>query len=547
MDYLPPARAIFLSGFMGTGKTTNGRRLAERLGLDFVDTDELVEALAEKPIAEIFAESGEETFRELETEALRRAVNGPRAVVSTGGGIMLRPENLELMRSAGPIICLEASPQTILRRTSHKPTRPLLQSDDPVETITSLLRQRQTTYDKADYKVRADSEDRRIVLAEIRDVLARDPRSALLVHPHARVPVKADRDEYRIHIERGAFASLASLCPPPATGVRCAVITSDIVGPLYGEQVVAALRDGGWEAESIEVPDGESSKSLEVAASLYDRLVEMGVDSGGAVFALGGGVVGDLAGFVAATYRRGIRLAQLPTTLLGQVDASIGGKVAVNHPRGKNLIGAFHQPAGVVIDTATLESLPEREVRSGLAEIIKHAAIADAALFEFLEAELAAFVRLDELTVRYVLARNCQIKAQVVEEDPYDKGARACLNYGHTIGHAIERAAGEWDLRHGEAVAIGIVAEARLALELGVCEEATVERQVALVEAAGLPTSAPRIDIERALRGLEQDKKIAAGRLRLPVVPDIGTVRVLSDVAPELLHNALRKVVGGNG
>lgn len=545
MDYLPPARAVFLTGFMGTGKTTTGLHLSGQLGLEFVDTDDIVEAMAGRAISAIFAEEGEEAFRDLETQALRQAVRGPRRVIATGGGMMLRPQNVALMRAAGPVICLEATPATILRRTAHKGTRPLLAGPDPLAAINRLLGERRVAYAQADYTVCADGDDRRAALRRIMRVLAHDPRTALLTRDSARVQVRVEGHEYGIHIERGAFGKLGALCPAPEAGVRCAVITTDVIGPLYGERVLDTLRAGGWDAALVTVADGEGAKTLRTAEQLYDRLVDLRVDGAGAVFALGGGMVGDLSGFVAATYRRGIRFAQLPTSLLAQVDAASGGKVAVNHPRAKNLVGAFHQPAAVVIDSATLETLPERELTNGLAEVIKHALIADAALFEFLEADVGAFMGLEEVAVRYVLARNCRIKADVVMQDPYDRGLRACLNYGHTIGHAVEQGAGEWALRHGEAVAVGMVAEARLAHALGRGEEAVVRRLVALLERVGLPTSAPGLDVDKALRALEVDKKIAAGRLRLPVVPSIGRVTVLPDVEVGALREAVQSVAGG--
>jgi len=542
VDYLPPARAIMLTGFMGTGKSTNGRRLARRLGLDFLDTDDLVEEAAGKTIRAIFEEEGEQAFRDLETEALGRSLAGPRSVIATGGGIMLRAENVAMMKAGGPVICLQASPKTILSRTSCRDTRPLLQGEDPLGTIKTLMDERRDAYGLADYAVSADNADRGTVLERMCEHLAGDPRTAVLVEASQRVMVRAGSAQYRIHIQRGAFHALDKLCPARSKEARCLIVTTKPIAELYADLVTASLAAGGWDPDVIALADGEATKTLDGAAALYDRLIDRRVDSAGMVFALGGGVVGDLAGFVAATYRRGIAFAQLPTSLLAQVDASSGGKVAVNHPRGKNLIGTFHQPAGVVIDTATLDTLPERELRSGLAEIIKHAAIADADMFGFLESELEAFLALDEVAVRYILARNCQIKARFVEQDPWDRGQRAVLNYGHTIGHAVERCAGEWDLRHGEAVAIGMVAEARLAHKIGICDESTVARQLALIEKAGLPTTAPPIDMTEAAESLMLDKKISGGRLRLPLVPAIGQVKVLTDIEPDALREALMYV-----
>lgn len=544
MQFLPPAHAVFLVGFMGTGKSTNGRRLAERLGLQFIDTDQIVSDLAGKAIPDIFQEDGEEAFRALETRALHEVLGGPRAVVATGGGIMGRDENVSLMRSGGPIICLEASPETILRRTSGRDDRPLLRGPDPMDTIRRLLHERRPRYALADFCVGTDRGDREQVLDEIISRLAADERAALLTRRHVRVPVTAGEHTYQIHIAPGALAQVGQLCPPPREGVRCAVVTAASVGALYADPVAQSLGAGGWVPTVISVPDGEGSKTLATAGDLYDRLVAAGVDGAGCVFALGGGVIGDLAGFVAATYRRGIRFAQLPTTLLAQVDAAVGGKVAVDHPAGKNLIGTFYQPGAVVMDSDTLRTLPVRELRSGLAEVIKHAAIADAGLFAYLERELDAFLEFDPLATRYVLARNCQIKADVVARDPLDRSVRACLNFGHTIGHAIERAAGEWNLRHGEAVAVGMVAESHLGVSLGITAPGTVERLICLLERANLPTVAPGVSLEVARSALAQDKKILAGGLRLPLVPTIGEVQILENVEPQALFASLQEAVG---
>ncbi|MDI9585756.1 MAG: 3-dehydroquinate synthase [Acidobacteriota bacterium] len=546
MDLLPPARAIFLTGFMGTGKTTTGRRLASRLALAFVDTDEIVETLSGRSIPDIFARDGEDAFRAMETQALRKAIERGPAVVSTGGGIMLRDENVRAMREAGPIICLQASPETIIRRTGRRGDRPLLECDDPLQRVRQLLAARAEAYSRADAQVSSDLDDRNLVLDGICRALAADPRSVLYANRSFRIPVSAGNGHYCIHVQRGAFRALHTLCPARKSGARCLVVSTAPVAALYADRVLEGLARGGWDAQLVCVPEGEQAKSLEGASRLYDALIDAGVDSGGMVYALGGGVVGDLAGFVAATYRRGVGFAQLPTTLLAQVDASSGGKVAVNHPRGKNLIGAFYQPCGVVVDTETLASLPERDLRAGLAEVVKHAAIADAGLFRYLETQVGAFLGLDDVAVRYVVARNCQIKAKFVEQDPLDRGARACLNYGHTVGHAVEKAAGVWDLRHGEAVAIGMAAEAWLAVRMGVCSEETAQRQVGLLKRVGLPVGAAKLDFELAKSALLQDKKIASGRLRIPLVPQIGKVRLLQDVDPAFLVEALGHAIQPN-
>lgn len=355
------------------------------------------------------------------------------------------------------------------------------------------------------------------------------------------VAVRLSAESYEIKVAAGMLGEIGRLYPP-RPGARAAVITAETVAGLYEEQCLSALRAGGWEATALVVPNGEQSKTLAQAEKLYEGCLDAGLDRGSTVFALGGGVVGDLAGFVAGTYMRGLPFVQIPTTLLAQVDASVGGKTAVDLPRGKNLVGVFHQPSLVAIDVATLQSLTERELRAGLAEVVKHAAIADAEMFEWLEQNGQTLLQRELICLRQIVARNCQIKAEVVEADPQEKGLRAILNYGHTVGHAIELGAGQWDLRHGEAVAYGMVAEARLAVRLGLAAEDVAQRQEALLQALGLAQGVPPVDLERAREALLHDKKLVNGRLRLPLTPAIGEVVLRDDVPLEELLAALWEV-----
>ena len=317
------------------------------------------------------------------------------------------------------------------------------------------------------------------------------------------------------------------------------LVADDTVAGLYGERCRESLSRAGRRVVLATVAPGEGSKTLATAERLYDACLDAGLDRGATVFALGGGVVGDLAGFVAGTFMRGIRLVQIPTTLLAQVDASVGGKTAVDLPRAKNAVGVFHQPALVVIDVAALQSLPERDFRGGLAEIVKHAAIADAEMFEFLQAHAARVLAREPLLLQQLVARNCQIKAEVVQADPLEVGRRAVLNFGHTIGHALERAAGEWDLRHGEAVAYGMVAEAQVAERLGLAEPGLAEELRGLLAALGLASGRLNLDVARAVAALRHDKKLEAGRLRLPLVPRPGEVVLREDVSLDVLAEAL--------
>lgn len=537
--FRPPASAIILSGFMGTGKTVVGRLLAERCGLKWLETDALIEQQEGTSIAQIFATRGEGYFRDQESIVLRQVLGQESLVLSIGGGMLLCPENVQLLQAAGPIICLHASPQTILERTSATQERPLLDKPDSLAEIKRLLAAREEAYQQADYHLNTNNFTPQQVADHCEEVLATDPRAIFLLPEPVHVEVALGPDSYPIHIGEGLLPEIGRLLSPSEPGRRAGIITTENLVALYAGTVQDSLANGGWEVSLFPVPDGESSKCLSIAEWLYNALLEANFDRTSTVFALGGGMVGDLAGFVAATFMRGIDLVQLPTSLLAQVDASVGGKVAVNLPAGKNLVGAFHQPQAVIIDTQPLQTLPQRQFRCGLAEVIKHAAIADAEMFEYLSHSMPRVLAGHRIALKYLLARNCQIKAEVVSQDPHEHGRRVILNYGHTIGHALERAAGEWDLTHGEAVALGMIVESRLAVELGLAEPHTAERLRELVRAAGLPTTASSIDLQRAAAALSVDKKIAGGRLRLPIVPQIGQVQITEQVQLPVLQQAI--------
>jgi 3-dehydroquinate synthase len=359
------------------------------------------------------------------------------------------------------------------------------------------------------------------------------------------VPVRLSEASYEIHVGWGTLERLGSVYPPKrgSTGV---VISSDAVAHLYAEQCLSGLRRAGWQVELLSVRDGEQSKTLAQAGSLYEACALAGLDRGSTIFALGGGVIGDLAGFVAATYMRGIPFVQVPTTLLAQVDASVGGKTAVDLPAGKNLVGAFHQPSLVMIDVQTLTTLSQRDLCAGMAEVIKHAVIADAEMFDYLEASAEQLLRREPIRLRQMVARNCQIKAEVVEADPREQGIRGWLNYGHTVGHALEVAAGEWDLRHGEAVAWGMVAEARLAVRLGLAPEDVALRVEGLLKQYGLAVELPPVDVSRAQASIIHDKKIVNGTLKLPLAPRIGECVIREDVPVDAVVDVMQELLAGH-
>ena len=355
----------------------------------------------------------------------------------------------------------------------------------------------------------------------------------------ATVRVSLGDRSYPIEIGSGTLPALGPRLKEAGLGRRLAVVTNPTVGNLYRDVLVKSLTAAGFEATVLEVPDGEEHKNLAWLTFLYDRLVDARLDRGCAVVALGGGVIGDLTGFTAATFMRGVPFVQVPTTLLAQVDSSVGGKTAVNHASGKNLIGSFHQPCLVWIDVRTLKTLPPREVRAGMAEVIKHGAILGPQLFTLLEERIEDVMRLDEALCIEVVRQNCAIKAAVVGADEREADYRAVLNFGHTMAHAIEVLTDYRGFLHGEAVAIGMCFAARLSAARGICAPAVAERIVALVRRAGLPTEVPADLVTPNLAlAVGADKKAAGDKVKFVVIEDIGRVRFEMLSGEEVLAHA---------
>ena len=346
------------------------------------------------------------------------------------------------------------------------------------------------------------------------------------------VDVNLGSRSYRVVVVSGALQSVGQRLRELRLGARAALVSDGSVMRLYGKTVVASLEAAGFTVTTIDVPEGEAAKTLAVAQHCWDQLLTAGLDRTSTVLALGGGAVGDVAGFAAATYMRGVNFVQLPTTVLAQVDASIGGKTAIDHPLGKNMIGAFHQPRLVIADPAVARTLPEREFRSGLAEIVKHGIVLDADYFAELERDLAPLAARDLEVLERIIGGSCRLKASVIERDEREAELRHVLNYGHTIGHALEASTGYARYTHGEAVSLGIVAEARLARRLGIADDETTARQERMLEALGLPVRAPSIDVEPVVSAMARDKKAKDGRIPFVLAPRIGAFRLVYDVPP---------------
>ncbi len=354
------------------------------------------------------------------------------------------------------------------------------------------------------------------------------------------VKVDLGPKSYPIHIGANILPGLGDYVKRLGVGSRIMVVTNPTVGALYGRQVSDSLEAAGFETIVAEVPDGEKYKSLESAALLYDTAFTGGLDRSNAVLALGGGVIGDLAGFIAATYMRGVPFIQVPTTLLAQVDSSVGGKVAVNHPRGKNIIGAFYQPRMVFSDINTLYTLEDRQFRAGMAEVIKYGIIRDRDFFTFLEREAPAVRQLHIGTVIRVVETSCRIKAEIVAEDETEQGIRAILNLGHTFGHAYEALTGYSEFVHGEAVAIGMVSAARAAVKTGLLPEPDLARIERLIATYGLPCGFGNLDIAEIIESMYHDKKAVGGKVRYVLPETIGRAAIVPEISHEILKNVLQ-------
>lgn len=512
---------FFIYGPPGCGKTTVGMLLAERMGWHFIDTDKLIENEAGMPIAEIFLQKGETDFRSREKALLERLTKTTRTVVSLGGGTLVDPENRVLVEQCGPVVCLMCEPEVILQRMGDElNARPLLAGAGPLERLKTLLSKRAALY--ASFPMFLDT----TTLAPD-DVVRKIQLLAGIFH------VNAMGMGYDVLVNRGMLPRLAMELEERKLGSPFVVISDSNVAPLYLQTVCQALTPAP--VDTIVIPAGEASKSLRTLESIYSDLYRFKMERRGTILALGGGVVTDMTGFAAATFLRGISWVALSTSLLGMVDAAIGGKTAVDMPQGKNLIGSFYPPALVLADLDVLSTLPEQELKMGMSEAIKTAVVGDSKLLAKIES-LAGQVTPDGLD--WIVRRAARVKIRVVEEDPFERrGPREALNFGHTLGHGIE-ANSDYQIPHGAAVALGMVAETRLAEKIGVAETNLCDRLTDLLTSFNLPVkhSAP---VQKIFEFVQADKKRRGGRVKWALPVAAGKVRVGLDVADEDVRQAL--------
>ena len=540
---------VVLTGFMGTGKSTVGRLVARELGCPFVDMDEVIEQRAGQKIPEIFRREGESGFRQRERALCEELGQRRGLVIATGGGALVDAHNRATMLRSGYTICLDCAEEELLRRLRGVDNRPML-SDDPrlpkscepavrqrlrkSSRLGELLRSRQPAYAQIPYHIDTTGGAPAAVAQSVLQLVRSRP-----VHWDVSTPTGA----YPVYLLPGGLDHLPALLAARGVGAsRLAIVSDEHVWPLYGERLRAALEARLPKSEAIVLPAGEAHKTLDTVRTIYDRFVEAGLDRGSVVVALGGGVITDMAGFAAATFMRGLPLVQVPTTLLAMVDASVGGKVAVDHPRGKNLIGAFVQPLLVMVDPDLLATLPEMQRRSGLAEVIKAGVIGDVELFDHLAREVPGTSQVPGTWMRWAVERALQVKITIVEEDPYERGRRAVLNLGHTFAHAFEVLA-DYRLSHGLAVSMGMVAAAHLAELRRLPKSDRLRKSIAdTLRRHGLPVTYADASPERVYQAMYADKKRRGSKLSYILPRAIGDVVVDADVPEEQVLAALERI-----
>lgn len=508
---------IFLYGPSGTGKSTIGKILAQNLNMPFVDLDRVIESNAGIPIPQIMEQQGEAVFRDLETAALKDAVAAGHAfsvtdmqdkVIALGGGALLSNENRTYAENNGSVILLMAEMETLLERLNEDINkRPLLTGD--LETkLSALLAKRGEHYNSFKLQIHVDEKTADQNADRVQILLGRHHLSAM--------------GEYDVIVQNGGIEQLGEMLK--SRGLENPILVADEnAAKFHSEKVVHSLHKTNFVPKCITIPAGEEHKNLDTVSFLWKSFLENGLDRKSTVIALGGGVIGDMTGFAASTFMRGINWVGIPTTLLSMVDASLGGKTGFDLPEGKNLIGSFFSPKLVLADPQVLETLPERELISGMAEVVKHGIISDPELFSLCARGLDWVKENLEEVVRRAMA----VKINVIEEDPYEKGIRAALNLGHTVGHAVELVS-RFHLRHGEAIAIGMVIEAKFAERIGVAEKSLADEIASVLSQLGLPIRIPnQILREEIIRAMRVDKKRNAASIRFALPVEIGKVELV--------------------
>lgn len=533
-------RSIVLVGLMGAGKTTVGRHLAARLGLPFVDADVEIERAAGCSIADVFQLYGESAFRDGERRVIRRLLEGPPMVLATGGGAFMDSQTRALVRRQAVSVWLRCPLPVLLRRVAGRTHRPLLNTASPRDVLDRLMTIRHPVYAEAEIIVDCGDNNVEHTTTRVMEALALSRRPL-------RLPVSLARTSYDVVIGTDLISRAGGLLAPVLPQKNAIIITDSTVAPLYLQKLEDSLRETGVRTRSLRVTPGEQSKCLTIYQHLTDAILEQGVERRTTIIALGGGVVGDLAGFVAATTLRGLPFVQIPTTLLSQVDSSVGGKTGINTRWGKNLLGAFHQPLCVLADVTTLSTLPRRELVAGYAEIVKSGLIGDQALFNWCEKHGAAVLDQEPEALAEAVRQACAFKARVVAADEREEqksNGRALLNLGHTFGHALEAELGyDGRLLHGEAVSIGLNLAFALSVRLGLCPEQDQLRVTHHLESLNMPTHIRDLPhtfaVEDLMAHMQRDKKMQDGCLSFVLAHGIGRAFTTQDVPADAVREVL--------
>ncbi len=524
---------IVLTGFMGTGKTTIGRMLSRLTGFLFVDADAVLEKRFGRSVPEIFRLHGERAFRKEERRLAAELAELENTVIATGGGMMLRKDSREALERTGELFRLEATAETILERTRKDRTRPLIGAEDPEESIRKLLATREQAYRNIEDRIETDGLSPHEVALQVLERLKRTRRRL-----DVRLP---GGTSYPVFFGRGCIAELPHLLAPAGAGPNVLAVTDSNVEALHGDTLRDVLGGAGCGLRLFSFPAGEGSKTMDTVNGIHAFLAGEGAQRDAVVIAFGGGVVGDVAGFAASTYMRGIRVVHVPTTLLAQVDASIGGKTAVNRAEAKNLVGTFHQPLFVLSDPRFLLTLPGREFVSGLAEVVKTAVIEGEDAVGALEMLGHRIGRRELPLLEPPMWRAVVQKSRIVSRDPFEEGERKVLNLGHTFGHAIETAGGYRDVSHGEAVARGMVIAARLSERMGAMPAEEAVRIEKLISRLGLLDGKRRYRPGDLLKAMYLDKKGRRGNLTIILPERPGRVSVREDVDPDTITRVLEE------
>jgi len=537
-------RSVVLVGMMGAGKSSVGKRLAQRLGLSFYDADTEIERAAGMSIPEMFEKRGEAEFRQGEQRVIARLLGEGPAVLATGGGAFMNESTRDQIKAQGVSIWLKAEFDVLMRRVRKRSNRPLLQNPDPEGTLKGLMDKRYPVYAHADLEIQSRDVAHDVIVDEILTALSGHFGSGVPIvssqHPsHAHVRVDLPGRAYDIVIGSNLLEEAGERIAALAPGAACAIVSDETVAGLHLIVLNDSLMAAGIRTATVLIPPGERSKSMTELDRVIDGILAAKMERGDLVVALGGGVVGDLAGFAASITRRGMRFVQVPTSLLAQVDSSVGGKTGVNSAHGKNLIGAFHQPSLVLADVDILDTLSQREFAAGYAEIVKYGLISDAPFFNWLEAHHAGVFAGGPDRV-HAIDVSCKAKAAIVMRDEREDGDRALLNLGHTFAHAFERIVAYDGARlvHGEAVAIGLCCAFRFSNRLGLCSGQDAVRIESHLKKVGLPTrirDIPGWDANSAaiLDAMAQDKKVKRGKLTFILARGIGESFIAPDVAAD--------------